>query len=83
MSSPYVGEIRLAGFNFAPIGWAFCYGQLLAIQEYEVLFNLIGTTYGGNGISSFGLPNLAGRIPIHQGTATSGSSYVMGEISGN
>jgi microcystin-dependent protein len=77
MSQPYVGEIRMVGFNFAPVGWEFCYGQLLPISEYEALFNLIGTTYGGDGQSTFALPDLRGRIPIHQG-----SGNVMGQLSG-
>ena len=67
MSQPYVGEIRMFAGNFAPAGWAFCDGSLLAISEFEVLFNLIGTTYGGDGQSTFGLPDLRGRLPIHQG----------------
>lgn len=67
MSQPYVGEIRMFGGNFAPAGWMFCQGQLLPISEYETLFNLIGTTYGGDGQSTFALPNLQGRLPVHQG----------------
>jgi len=67
MSSPYVGEIRMFGGNFAPVGWMFCEGQLLPISQYEALYNLIGTTYGGDGQSTFGLPDLRGRLPIHQG----------------
>ncbi len=67
MSQPYVGEIRMFGGNFAPAGWMFCEGQLLPISEYESLFNLIGTTYGGDGQSTFALPDLRGRLPIHQG----------------
>lgn len=77
MSSPYVGEIRMFGGNFTPSGWMFCQGQLLPIAEYETLFNLIGTTYGGDGQSTFGLPDLRGRFPIHQG-----SPFVIGELSG-
>ncbi len=68
MSQPYVGEIRMFAGNFAPAGWMFCEGQLLPISEYETLFNLIGTTYGGDGQSTFGLPDLRGRVPLHQGT---------------
>ena len=82
MAQPYVGEIRQAGFNFAPVGWFLCQGQLLSIAEYEVLYTLIGTTYGGNGTTTFGLPNLQGRVPIHQGKST-GSNYVMGQMSGS
>src|ERR1700730_8756753 len=67
MAQPYVGEIRLFAGNFAPAGWMFCEGQLLPISEYETLFNLIGTTYGGDGQSTFALPDLRGRLPIHQG----------------
>jgi microcystin-dependent protein len=67
MSQPYVGEIRMFAGNFAPAGWMFCEGQLLPISEYETLFNLIGTTYGGDGQSTFALPDLRGRLPIHQG----------------
>jgi microcystin-dependent protein len=67
MSQPYVGEIRIFAGNFAPAGWMFCEGQLLPISDYETLFNLIGTTYGGDGQSTFALPDLRGRLPIHQG----------------
>ena len=67
MAQPYVGEIRLFAGNFAPAGWMFCEGQLLPISENETLFQLIGTTYGGDGQSTFALPDLRGRIPIHQG----------------
>ena len=67
MSQPYVGEIRMFAGNFAIAGWMFCEGQLLPISEYETLFNLIGTTYGGDGQSTFALPDLRGRLPIHQG----------------
>ena len=67
MSQPYVGEIRMFAGNFAPAGWMFCEGQLLSIAENETLFNLIGTTYGGDGQSTFALPDLRGRLPIHQG----------------
>ena len=67
MSQPYVGEIRMFAGNFAPAGWMFCEGQLLPISEYETLFNLIGTTYGGDGQSTFALPDLRGRVPLHFG----------------
>lgn len=66
--APYVGEIRIFAGNFAPAGWMFCEGQLLPISENETLFNLIGTTYGGDGQSTFALPDLRGRIPVHQGS---------------
>ncbi len=69
MAQPYVGEIRMFGGNFAPAGWMFCDGSLLPISENETLFQLIGTTYGGDGQNTFGLPDLRGRLPIHQGNA--------------
>jgi len=77
MATPYVGEIRLVGFTFAPQGWALCNGQLLAIADNDTLFNLIGTTYGGDGQSTFALPDLQGRAALHQG-----NSYVIGTKSG-
>jgi microcystin-dependent protein len=67
MAQPYVGEIRMFAGNFAPAGWMFCEGQLLPISEFETLFNLIGTTYGGDGQSTFALPDLRGRLPMHFG----------------
>src|ERR1700712_37244 len=67
MAQPYVGEIRIFAGNFAPAGWMFCEGQLLPISEYETLFNLVGTTYGGDGQSTFALPDMRGRIPLHFG----------------
>jgi len=67
MAQPYVGEVRMFAGNFAPAGWMFCEGQLLPISENETLFQLIGTTYGGDGQSTFALPNLASRIPVHMG----------------
>ena len=67
MSDPYVGECRLVGFNFAPAGWAICQGQIVPISENETLYNLIGTTYGGDGQSTFQLPDLQGRAGVHQG----------------
>jgi microcystin-dependent protein len=77
VSQPFVGEIRMFGGNFAPVDWFFCNGQLLAISQFETLFNLIGTTYGGDGQTTFALPDLRSRIPIHQG-----SSYVIGQLGG-
>ncbi|HEY9028032.1 MAG TPA: tail fiber protein [Burkholderiaceae bacterium] len=77
MSEPYVGEIRLFAGNFAPLGWAFCDGQLLSIAQNTVLFALIGTTYGGDGQSTYALPDLRGRVPVHQG-----KGYVAGESGG-
>src|SRR5512140_2190763 len=82
MSTPFVGEIRLFGGNFAPAGWAFCSGQLMAISENDVLFNLIGTTYGGDGQQTFGLPDLRGRLPMHMGTGAGLSSRTIGEMGG-
>jgi microcystin-dependent protein len=83
MSSPYVGEIRMFGGNFAPAGWAFCDGALIPISENDTLFNLIGTTYGGDGQETFALPNLGGRVPIHQGQGPGISqSYLIGETGG-
>jgi microcystin-dependent protein len=82
MSQPYVGEIRLFAGNFAPAGWMFCEGQLLPISEYDVLFVLIGTIYGGDGQNTFALPDLRGRIPVHQGTSSQGT-FVIGQLSGS
>jgi microcystin-dependent protein len=82
MSNPFVGEIRMFGGNFAPLGWAFCDGQLLAIAENDALFALIGTTYGGDGQSTFALPDLRGRIPLHQGQGSSLSPHYLGEHGG-
>ena len=82
MAQPYVGEIRMFAGNFPPVGWMFCDGQLLPISENETLFQLIGTTYGGDGESTFGLPNLQSRVPIHQGTGKDGSTYVLAEAAG-
>jgi microcystin-dependent protein len=67
VTSPYVGEIRMGGWNFAPVGWAMCDGRLLPVSQNPALFNLIGTTYGGDGINTFALPNLLGRLPVHAG----------------
>ncbi len=77
MSQPYVGEIRVFAGNFAPVGWEFCNGQTLPISQYDVLFSLIGTTYGGDGQSTFNLPDLQGRALVHQG-----SNYVIGQKAG-
>ena len=83
MSEPYVGEIRMFAGNFPPLGWMFCDGSLLPISENDVLFNLIGTTYGGDGQEKFGLPDLQGRLPIHQGQGPGISqAYVLGEEAG-
>ncbi|MCQ4166072.1 phage tail protein [Tahibacter harae] len=77
MAQPYVGEIRMFGGNFPPAGWMFCNGQILPISENETLFQLIGTTYGGDGESTFALPNLQGRVPLHQG-----NSFILAESGG-
>lgn len=82
MATPYVGEIRMVGFNFAPRGWAFCNGALQSIAQNEALYALIGTTYGGDGVSTFALPNLQSRVPIHMGTAVGGLTYVLGQAAG-
>ena len=81
MANPFVGEIRLFAGNFAPQGWMTCDGQLLPISQFETLFNLIGTTYGGDGQQTFGLPNLAARVPIHVGSGGA-SNYQMGQSGG-
>jgi microcystin-dependent protein len=82
MAQPYVGEIRMFAGNFAPAGWMFCSGQLLPISENETLFNLIGTTYGGDGQSTFALPDLQSRVPIHQGQGSGLYSYILAETGG-
>lgn len=83
MGQPYLGEIRLFAGNFAPLGWEFCHGQLLPISENETLFNLIGTTYGGDGEETFRLPDLRGRVTVHQGTGTAtGGTYQLAETGG-
>ncbi|MDR3537743.1 MAG: tail fiber protein [Acetobacteraceae bacterium] len=79
---PFVGQVISVGFNFAPIGWLACNGQLVPISEYEVLFNLIGTTYGGNGTTNFGVPDLRGRTPLCMGQAAGLSTYVLGQMAG-
>ena len=79
---PFIGEIRLVPFNYAPKGWAFCAGQLLPINQNQALFALLGTTYGGNGQTTFALPDLRGRIPIGAGQSTAGSSYPLGATGG-
>lgn len=81
MSEPYIGEIKICSFNFPPKGWALCNGQLLAINQNQALFSILGTTYGGNGQTTFALPDLRGRLPIHFG-AGSGGSYTLGQRGG-
>lgn len=83
MSQPYVGEIRMFGFSRAPNGWFACDGSLQSIAEYEVLYALIGTTYGGDGQATFAVPDLRGRVPIHQGIGPGLSNYVMGQLAGS
>ncbi len=81
-AQPYIGSICMVGFNFAPVGWALCDGSLLPISENDTLFALIGTTYGGDGQNTFALPDLRGRVPIHQGTRPGGATYVIGQAAG-
>jgi microcystin-dependent protein len=78
----FTGEIRIFAGNFPPVGWAFCQGQLMPISENDALFQLIGTTYGGDGNETFGLPDLRGRTPLHAGTDSSGYTYITGEMAG-
>ena len=77
MSEPFLGEIRLVSFNFPPKGWVFCNGQLLPINQYQALFSILGTTYGGDGRTNFALPNLQGRVPMHFG-----AGFVQGQTGG-
>jgi microcystin-dependent protein len=81
--NPYIGQILMVGFNFAPQGWALCNGQTLSIAQNTALFSLIGTYYGGDGIQTFMLPNLQGRVPVHQGQSQGGSPYVIGQVGGS
>jgi microcystin-dependent protein len=82
MSEPFVGEIRMFGFNFAPQGWALCNGQLLPINQNQALFSLLGTTYGGDGRTTFALPNMQSRVPVCQGQGPGLSSYAEGQAGG-
>jgi microcystin-dependent protein len=82
MDFNYIGEIRMFAGNFAPYGWALCNGQLLPISQNTALFSILGTTYGGNGTSTFGLPNLQGTVPIQQGQGRGLTDYVLGELGG-
>src|SRR4051794_14224315 len=77
MSEPFLGEVRIMSFNFPPKGWAFCNGQLMPINQNQALFSLLGTTYGGNGQTTFALPNLQGRVPLHVG-----SGFTQGQAAG-
>lgn len=82
MSEPFLGEIRMFAGTYAPQGWAICDGSLLSIASYEALFTLLGTTYGGDGTGTFALPDLRGRVPVHQGQGPGLSPYVMGQAGG-
>jgi microcystin-dependent protein len=82
MADPFIGEIRLFAGTFAPVDWADCSGQLMPIGQFDALFNLIGTTYGGDGQSTFALPDLRSRVPLHMGQRPGGSSYILGESGG-
>ena len=82
MGQPYLGEIRIAGFNFAPSGWALANGQVMAMSQNVALSNLIGATYGGDGISTFALPNIQSRVPMHMGQGTGLSPRVQGQLGG-
>lgn len=83
MSDPYIGEIRMFGGNFAPAGWMFCDGSILPISDYDTLFSLIGTTYGGDGQTTFALPDLRGRLPIDQGQGPGLSNRIIGQPGGS
>lgn len=82
MAQPFIGEIRMFGGNFAPAGWSLCNGQIQPIDQNPALFQLIGTTYGGDGQTTFSLPDLQGRVPVHQGTDNHGNNYVIGQKAG-
>jgi microcystin-dependent protein len=82
MSDPYLGEIRMVGFSFAPNGWALCNGQTMSISQNNALFALLGTTYGGNGTTTFNLPDLQGRFPLHAGSGAGLPVYVQGQNAG-
>jgi len=82
MANPFLGEIKLVPYNFAPRGWAFCAGQLVPISQYDALFSLLGTTYGGDGVTTFALPDLRGRAVVHQGSGPGLSNYQQGQAAG-
>jgi microcystin-dependent protein len=82
MAQPYIGEIRMFGGTFAILGWAFCNGSFLSIAQNDALFNLLGTTYGGDGVNTFALPDLQGRVPVHQGQGAGLQNYVLGQEGG-
>lgn len=79
---PFIGEIRLFAGSFAPVDWAFCNGQLVPIRQYTALFSILGTTYGGDGVNTFGLPDLRDRVPVHQGQGPGLTNRVIGEAGG-
>ena len=81
--SPFIGQVTCVGYNFAPVGWMPCDGRALRIQDYNALFSLLGTTYGGDGVNTFNLPDLRGRTPIGSGQLAGGGQYVIGEIGGH
>ena len=83
MSQPFLGEIKMFGGNFAPLGYALCDGQLMSIQQNTALFSILGTTYGGDGIQTFGLPDMRCRMPVHQGNGPGLTPFVLGEITGS
>lgn len=83
MAEPYIGEIKMFGFDYAPYGWVYCDGQLLPIVQFQALFAIIGTLYGGNGTSNFAVPNLMGRIPISYGQGVGLTPYQIGTLGGN
>ena len=82
MSEPFLAEVRMVGFNFAPRGWAFCDGQILPINQNQSLYSLLGTTYGGDGRTSFALPDMRGRVPMHVGSSNGGAEHREGQKSG-
>src|ERR1700682_4249256 len=82
MSEPYLGQVEIFAFNYAPKSWAFCAGQLMSITQSTALFSLLGTTYGGNGIQTFGLPDLRGRVAVGAGQGPGLSNYIPGQVSG-
>jgi len=82
MAQPYIGEIRIFAGNFAPVDWAFCNGQLISINQNNTLFQLIGTTYGGDGVNNYALPNLQSRVPMHMGQGSGLNNYLLGQTTG-
>lgn len=80
---PFIGEINYVAFNYAPQGWLPCNGQLLSINQYQAMFALLGTTYGGNGTTTFALPDMRGKVPVHQGQSAGGSNFTMGQTAGS